>query len=90
MAISSHCKAWPPHATVADMILYSEQVLGPEARTVGMTVVQVVEGVSRRFSKLPGEEMAAWLARVSHLHSQNQGREAAHTLIDQMRFGPLS
>ena len=68
------------------MILDSEQVLGLETRTVGMrmAVVQVVEGVSRRFSKLPGEEMAAWLARVSHLHSQNQGRETSHTLTDRI------
>ena len=33
---------------------------------------QVLEGVSRTFVKYPGEEHAAWLQRLTHLHCQNQ------------------
>ena len=32
----------------------------------------MVEGVSKHFVRYPGEDQAAWLLRLSHLHCQNQ------------------
>ena len=63
------------------MILDGEQVRSQESchltrKNVQLSPVyndrQVLEGVSRTFVKYPGEEHAAWLQRLTHLHCQNQ------------------
>ena len=61
------------------MILDGEQVSSPVTSLHAViTYMQVLEGVSRTFVKYPGEEHAAWLQRLTHLHCQNQVSARCH------------